>query len=75
MKNRDWIEWGKAAGVRAIKTMAQVVVAMLPAAATITDVDWMVVLGTAALSGIASILTSITGLPEVNVKNDMKGQA
>lgn len=75
MKNRDWIEWGKAASVRAIKTMAQVAVAILPAAATITDVDWMVVLGTAALSGIASMLTSIAGLPEVNVKNDMKGQA
>lgn len=66
MKNRNWTRWAKAAGVRAVKTMAQVAVAMLPAAATITDVDWMVVLGTAALAGVASILTSVAGLPEVN---------
>lgn len=58
-------EWFKAAGIRAIKTMAQTAVALLPAAATIADVDWKVVIGTAALSGIASLLTSIGGLPEV----------
>lgn len=56
----------KAACIRALRTMAQTAVAMLPAAATITDVDWMVVAGTAALAGVTSILTSIaTGLPEV----------
>lgn len=57
--------WWKAAGVRAVKTMAQTASAMLPAAACITEVNWMVVIGTAALAGIASILTSIKGLPEV----------
>lgn len=65
MKNRDWIEWGKAAGIRAAKTMAQTSLAMIPTAATITAVDWKVVLGTAALAGIASLLTSVVGLPEL----------
>lgn len=65
MKNRNWGLWAKAAGVRVIKTMAQTAVAMLPAAATISAVDWGTVVGTAALAGIASLLTSIKGLPEV----------
>lgn len=58
-------KWWKAAGVRAVKTVAQTAVAMLPAAATITAVDWKTVVGTAALAGVASILTSVAGLPEV----------
>lgn len=62
---RDWIEWLKRAGVRAVKTMAQTAVAMLPAAATITAVDWKTVAGTAALAGVASLLTSLKGLPEL----------
>ncbi len=61
-KTRKWI---KAAGIRAAKTMAQTAVAMLPAAATITAVDWQTVAGTAALAGVASILTSLAGLPEL----------
>lgn len=66
MKNRDWNRWVKAAGIRAVKTMAQTAVAMLPAAATITAVDWKTVAGTALLAGVASILTSVKGLPEVD---------
>ena len=65
MSREYLIKWAKAAGIRAVKTMAQTALAMLPAAATITDVDWKVVAGTAALSGIASVLTSLVGLPEV----------
>lgn len=57
--------WLKAAGIRAVKTFAQSAVAMLPAAATITAVDWGVVAGTAALAAVASVLTSLAGLPEV----------
>lgn len=60
--NKKWI---KAAGVRAIKTMAQTAVAMIPAATTITQVDWITVAGTVALAGALSILTSVAGLPEV----------
>ncbi len=58
-------QWWKAAGIRAVKTTAQTAVALLPAAATITAVDWVTVLGTAALAGVASLLTSLAGLPEV----------
>lgn len=66
-KTRRWI---KAAGIRATKTMAQTAVAMLPVAATIIAVDWKTVVGTAALAGVASILTSIKGLPELDTKTD-----
>ena len=61
--NKKWI---KAAGVRAIKTMSQTAVAMIPAAATITQVDWITVAGTVALAGALSILTSVAGLPELD---------
>lgn len=57
--------WAKAAGIRALKTVAQTAVAMIPAAVTIGAVDWKTVIGTAVLAGVVSILTSITGLPEV----------
>lgn len=66
MRNRDWKEWWKAAGVRAVKTMAQGALALIPAAATITEVDWTVVISTAALAGVVSLLTSVKGLPELN---------
>lgn len=65
MKDRDWKEWCKRAGVRALKTTAQAAVALLPAAAAIWAVDWKVVFGTAALAGISSMLTSLAGLPEL----------
>lgn len=59
-------EFWKAAGIRCIRTMAQTALAMLPVAASITEVNWPIVMGTAALAGICSILTSLaTGLPEV----------
>lgn len=63
------ILWLKAAAIRAVKTMAQTAVAMLPAAATIQEVDWLVVAGTAALAAIASLLTSLAGLPELKDTN------
>lgn len=57
--------WAKAAGIRALKTVAQTAVAMIPAAVTISAVDWKTVVGTAVLAGVVSVLTSIAGLPEV----------
>ena len=57
--------WLKAAGVRAVKTVAQTAVALIPAAVAITAVDRPVVIGTAALAGVVSLLTSVAGLPEV----------
>lgn len=62
--------WLKAAGIRAVKTFAQSAVAMLPAAAAITAVDWGVVAGTAALAAVASLLTSLAGLPEVGERGE-----
>lgn len=66
---RDWRKWIKAAGIRAIKTVCQTAVAMIPASAMITEVDWKVILGTAALSGVVSILTSLAGIPEENMED------
>lgn len=63
-------EWIKCAGVRAIKTIAQTAVSLIPVAATITDVDWITVLGTSLLAGLISLLTSIAGLPELKNKED-----
>lgn len=61
-------KWWKAAAVRAVKTVAQTAVAMLPVKAAVTEVDWLMVAGTAALAGIASLLTSVAGLPEVKAE-------
>lgn len=65
MKNRDWKQWAKAAGIRAVKTMAQTAVATIGVAATMQDISWGVVGSTALVAGILSVLTSIAGLPEV----------
>jgi hypothetical protein len=59
-------EWFAAAGVRALKTVAQTAVASIGVTAMIHEVDWVVVGSTAALAGILSLLTSIAGLPEVS---------
>lgn len=59
------VKWLKAAGIRAVKTMAQTALAIIPVAVTIQQVDWLTVLGTAALAGVVSIITSVAGLPEV----------
>lgn len=61
----DTGRWLKAAGIRAVKTTAQAALALIPAAATISRVDWRVVAGTALLSGLTSLLTSVAGIPEV----------
>lgn len=57
--------WFKAAGVRAIKTIAQSAVAMVGTATVLGEVDWRMVVSAAILSGILSLLTSVAGLPEV----------
>ena len=68
MKNKEyWINWAKAAGVRAIKTVAQSAIAAIGASVMISEVDWAVVASTAVLAGVVSVLTSIAGLPEVSV--------
>lgn len=61
----DTVNWLKSAGIRALKTTAQAAVGAIGASALFTDVDWAVVASTALLSGIVSLLTSISGIPEV----------
>lgn len=62
---RDWKKWGKAAGVRAIKTVAQTAVATIGSAAAFGSVDWRLVLSASVLAGVVSMLTSVAGLPEL----------
>lgn len=64
MKNRDWKEWAKAAGIRAVKTVAQTAVATIGTAAVMGEVNWVMVGSASVLSGILSLLTSVAGLPE-----------
>lgn len=61
-------EWVKAAGVRAIKTMAQTFVATVGTAVVLSAVDWKVVVSASILSGILSIANSVAGIPEVEEK-------
>ena len=62
---RDWGKWFKAAGVRAIKTVAQTAVATIGTSAAMGDVNWRLVLSSSVLAGILSLLTSVAGIPEV----------
>lgn len=64
-------EWWKAAGIRAIKTVAQTATATIGTAAVISQVNWKLVLSASALSGFLSLCTSLAGLPEVNEKIDI----
>ena len=57
--------WWKAAGIRAIKTIAQTIIATIGTTAAFHEVDWLIVGSTGLLAGILSLLTSIAGLPEV----------
>lgn len=58
-------EWFKAAGIRAIKTVAQTAVATIGTAVALGDVNWVLVGSASALAGVLSLLTSVAGLPEV----------
>lgn len=60
--SKDWL---KAAGVRAIKTVAQTAIATIGTSAVLSQVDWRIVVSASVLAGILSLLTSVAGLPEV----------
>lgn len=61
---RDWKNWIKIAGVRAIKTVCQTAVATIGVATVMSEVNWIAVASASLLSGVLSILTSVAGLPE-----------
>lgn len=64
---RNWKKWAKAAGTRAIKTVAQTFVATIGTTVTMGAVDWRMVLSASLLAGILSLATSIAGLPEEKI--------
>ena len=58
-------KWFKAAGVRAIKTMAQTAIGVIGSSLVISEIDWLMVASASVVAGVVSILTSVAGLPEV----------
>ena len=72
MKKYDWKQWLKAAGVRAVKTIAQTAVATIGTAAVMSEVDWKLILSASALAGIVSLLTSAAGLPELQTAEPLE---
>ena len=62
---KNWKTWIKAAGIRAVKTVAQAAIATIGASIVLSEVDWRMVVSAALLAGILSLLTSLAGLPEL----------
>lgn len=65
MKKKDLKLWIKAAGIRAVKTMAQTAVSLITVGNLVTDMNWLAIASISLTAGIASVLTSIAGLPEI----------
>lgn len=63
-------KWWKAAGVRAIKTVAQTAIGTIGASVLLSDVNWLAVVSASVLAGVLSLLTSVAGLPEVKEDNN-----
>lgn len=70
MTKEKFTKWLKAAGVRALKTMAQTAIATIGTTALLTEVNWAVVGSASVLAGLLSVLTSVAGLPEVKETTD-----
>ncbi len=65
MKTAYWKRWSRAAGIRAVKTMAQTAAATIGTGAVLSDVNWVAVASASVLAGALSLLTSLAGIPEV----------
>ena len=70
MKKTNMKEWTKAAGIRAIKTMAQTALSLITVGNMLTEMNWVAIVSISLTAGITSVLTSITGLPEVENKTN-----
>ncbi len=67
-----WIKWLKAAGIRAVKTFAQTALGMIAVGAAVSEVQWKYVLSVAIVAAIASMLTSVAGLPELKEEQEVE---
>ena len=65
MDKEYWIKWIKAAGIRAVKTVAQTAVGMITVGAALSEINWTYVASVSVVAGVASLLTSLAGIPEV----------
>lgn len=68
MNKKYWCRWIKAAGVRALKTVAQTALATIGTSAVLSDVNWLIVGSAAVLAGVLSLLSSLAGIPEVEIE-------
>lgn len=74
-RTRDyWCRWARAAGVRALKTLAQTAAATIGVATVMSEVDWVAVASASVLAAVLSLLTSVSGLPEVDVAEEGGGE-
>lgn len=68
---KDFRKWVKAAGMRAVKTVAQTAVATIGTSMVLSEVNWLAVISASALAGVLSLLTSVAGLPELDEKTEV----
>jgi len=68
MKKQKFLKWIKAAGIRALKTIAQTLIATIGTATFLGGVDWKLAISSGILAGILSLLTSVAGLPEIKTE-------